>query len=179
MNKRDHKILTQDKKKLAKRLKRKNYGDQAGPMFQPANLHYEMSERSRGIGFGGIGALHTLVTRRGLDEAINQRVPWRKAPVRYFESEHVLNLACHLRTGGTCRKDIDRLREDSRDAEGLSAERIPDPTTAGDFLRRFQEADIERFHRVWLSYWTLTLKLRGRPYAVDEVLGRSQAPIDN
>ena len=149
MNKRDHKILTQDKKKLAKRLKRKNYGDQAGPMFQPANLHYEMSKRSRGIGFGGIGALHTLVTRLGLDEAINQNVPLLKAHVPYFESDHVLNLAYNVLTGGTCLEDIDRLREDSSYAEGLSAERIPDPTTAGDFLRRFQEADIERLQEVF------------------------------
>ena len=70
MKKRDHKILYQDNQRLAKRLKRQNYSDQAEPMFQPGNLHYEMAERGRAIGFGGIGAVHTLVTRLELDQAI-------------------------------------------------------------------------------------------------------------
>ena len=144
MKKRDHKILNQHNKKLAKRLKRRSYADQPEPMFQAANLHYEMSGRSRGIGFGGIGAVHTLVTGLGLDKAINREVPLLKAHVPYFESDHVLNIAYNVLTGGTCLEDIDRLRDDSSYAEGLSAERIPDPTTAGDFLRRFQVADITR-----------------------------------
>ena len=136
MKKRDHTILNQGNQKLAKRLKRRSYADQPESMFQPANLHYQMSERSRAIGFGGIGAVHTLVTRLGLDEAINQQIPLLKAHVPYFESDHVLNIAYNVLTGGTCLEDIDRLRDDSSYAEGLSAERIPDPTTAGDFLRR-------------------------------------------
>ena len=144
MNKRNHKILAQNKRKLAKRLKRKNYGDQPKPMFQPGNLHYEMAERGRAIGFGGIGAVHTLVTRLGLDDAINKNVGLLKTHVPYFESDHVLNICYNVMTGGTCLEDIDRLRDDSSYADGLSAERIPDPTTAGDFLRRFQVADVLR-----------------------------------
>ena len=144
MKKRDHRILNKFKKKLAKRLKRKNYSDQAEPMFQSGNLHYEMAERSRAIGFGGIGAVHTLVTRLGLDNAINENVPLLKAHVPYFESDHVLNISYNVMTGGTCLEDIDRLRDDASYADALAAERIPDPTTAGDFLRRFQPADILR-----------------------------------
>ena len=149
MKKRDHKILNQHNKKLVKRLKRRSYADQPEPMFQPGNLHYQMSERGRGIGFGGIGAVHTLVTRLGLDKAINHQVPLLKAHVPYFESDHVLNIAYNVLTGGTCLEDIDRLRDDASYAEGLSAERIPDPTTAGDFLRRFEPADIERLQEVF------------------------------
>ena len=44
-------------------------------MFQSGNLHYQMAERGRAIGFGGIGAVHTLVTGLGLDNAINENVP--------------------------------------------------------------------------------------------------------
>ena len=144
MKKRDHKILNRNKRKLARRLKRKNYADQSEPMFQPGNLHYEMAERGRAIGFGGIGAVHTLVTRLGLDAAINKNVGLLKAHVPYFESDHVLNICYNVMTGGTCLEDIDRLRDDPSYADGLSAERIPDPTTAGDFLRRFQVADLTR-----------------------------------
>ena len=149
MKKRERKILNQEKKKLAKRLKRTNYADQPEPMFQPANLHYEMSERSRAIGFGGIGAIQTLVKRLALDEAINRQVPLLKAHVPYFESDHVLNIAYNVLTGGTCLEDIDRLRDDASYARGLSAERIPDPTTEGDFLRRFQPAHVESLQEVF------------------------------
>ena len=148
MKKRDHRILNQNKRKLAARLKRQNYSDQAEPMFQPGNLHYEMAERSRAIGFGGIGAMHTLVTRLELDQAINQKVPLLKTHVPYFESDHVLNISYNVLTGGTCLEDIDRLRDDASYADSLSAQRIPDPTTAGDFLRRFQPQDIETLQEV-------------------------------
>ena len=149
MKKTDHTILTRCKRKLTARLKRKNYSDQAEPMFQSGNLHYEMAERSRAIGFGGIGAVHTLVTRLGLDNAINENVPLLKAHVPYFESDHVLNISYNVMTGGTCLEDIDRLRDDASYADALAAERIPDPTTAGDFLRRFQPADIGRLQEVF------------------------------
>jgi len=47
-------------------------------MFQPGNLHYEMAERGRAIGFGGIGAVHNPGNRLGLDDAINKNVPLLK-----------------------------------------------------------------------------------------------------
>jgi len=144
VKKTDHTILTRCKRKLTARLKRKNYSDQPQPMFQPGNLHYEMAGRGRAIGFGGIGAVHTLVTGLRLDNAINENVPLLKTHVPYFESDHVLNIAYNVMTGGTCLEDIDRLRDDPSYADSLSAQRIPDPTTAGDFLRRFQAADIGR-----------------------------------
>ena len=144
MNKRDHKILAQDKSKLQKRLGPKSWADQAEPMFQAANLHYEISEKSRAIGFGGIGAIHTLVTHLGLDQALNENLSLLKVHVPYFESDHVLNIAYNVVTGGTCLEDIDRLREDDSYTRSLAAQRIPDPTTAGDFLRRFSATDIEK-----------------------------------
>ena len=149
MKKKDRKLLTRNKRKLATRLKRKNYSDQPKPMFHPGNLHYEMAERGRAIGFGVIGAVHTLVTRLKLDEAISREVPLLKAHVPYFESDHVLNIAYNVLTGGICLEDIDGLRHDASYADGLSAERIPDPTTAGDLLRRFEQANLDRLQEVF------------------------------
>ena len=143
MKKADHKILTRDKRKLQKRLARKFWSDQPEPMFGPANIHYEMAERSRALGFGGIGAIHTMVSRLRLDEAINRDLSLLKVHVPYFESDHVLNIAYNVMTGGTCLEDIDRLRDDTSYTASLAAERIPDPTTAGDFLRRFEASDLE------------------------------------
>ena len=159
MKKTDHKSLARDKRKLQKRLARKFWSDQPKPMFGASNIHYEMAERSRAIGFGGIGAIHTMVSRLGLDEAINRDLALLKVHVPYFESDHVLNIAYNVMTGGTCLEDIDRLRDDTSYTHSLAAERIPDPTTAGDFLRRFQAADIvalqETLNQARRQVWAL------------------------
>ena len=55
----------------------------------------------------------------------------------YFESDHILNIAYNILSGGECLEDIERLRNNETYLNALGAERIPDPTTAGDFLRRF------------------------------------------
>lgn len=39
-------------------------------------------------------------------------------------------------------QDIELRRNDEAFLDGLSAQRIPDPTTSGDFTRRFSEGDI-------------------------------------
>jgi hypothetical protein len=54
----------------------------------------------------------------------------------------VLTLAYSVLTGGTRLEDVDRLRNDVPLMNGLGAKLLPDPTTTGDFLRRFAEADI-------------------------------------
>jgi hypothetical protein len=60
----------------------------------------------------------------------------------YHESDHVLTLAYSVLTGGTRLEDVDRLRNDVPLMNGLGARLLPDPTTTGDFLRRFAEADL-------------------------------------
>ena len=45
--------------------------------------------------------------------------------------------------GGTCLRDIEQRRQDEVYLDALGAQRIPDPTTAGDFCRRFDEPAIE------------------------------------
>ncbi len=51
-------------------------------------------------------------------------------------------MAYNILAGGTCLEDIELLRNDNAWLDALDAEIIPDPTTAGDFLRRFEEQDI-------------------------------------
>jgi hypothetical protein len=60
----------------------------------------------------------------------------------YHESDHVLNLAYNVICGGTRLEDIERLRHDAAYMNALGAQLIPDPTTAGDFCRRFAEQDV-------------------------------------
>jgi hypothetical protein len=139
VNKRNHKILLRDKQNLDTRLARKQYEDRPNAMFKDSNIHYQIAERTRAIGCGGIGAMHKLVCKLKLDKAINKNIALLKIHVPYWESDHVLNIAYNVLTGGTCLEDIERLRNDESYMNGLDAERIPDPTTAGDFLRRFDE----------------------------------------
>ena len=142
MNIRNHRTYLRDKKNLKKRLERKRYEDQAEPMFKGTNILYEIADRTRAVIYGGIGAMHTLASRLGLDRAINESIKLLKCHVPYWESDHVLNIAYNVLTGGTCLEDIERLRNDETYMNGLGAERIPDPTTAGDFLRRFDEGSL-------------------------------------
>ena len=139
MKSRDHIIIAQGKKNLARRLVSRGLqpGDQ--PVLSGGNYHYEMAGRTRAFPFGGIGAMHQLVRKLGLDRAINRRVRLLKIRNPYFESDHVLNLAYNVLCGGTCIEDLELRRQSIEYMNALGARRIPDPTTAGDFLRRFDE----------------------------------------
>ena len=79
----------------------------------------------------------------GLVDAIDQHVQVLKVHLPYHESDHVLGIAYNVLCGGTCLQDIEQRRQDEVYLDALGAQRIPDPTTAGDFCRRFDEAAIE------------------------------------
>jgi len=112
-------------------------------MFRGRNIHYEGSDRVRGLGAGGIGAMHLLAQRTGLTAAINERVQLLKVHQPYHESDHVLNIAYNILCGGQTLEDLEQRRQDEVYLDALGARVIPDPTTAGDFTRRFAESDIE------------------------------------
>jgi hypothetical protein len=111
-------------------------------MLGGTNVRYEMSARVQATPCGGIGLIHAMVRSIGLAESINHRVHVFKRHWPYHESDHVLNLAYNILAGGTRLEDIERLRQDQAYMNTLGAERIPDPTTAGDFTRRFEKSDV-------------------------------------
>jgi len=136
---RDLRIIRERQRSLKARLDRDNIqGDCRAPVLGDVNIHYEMGERTRAIGCGGIGAIHKMVPKLGLDRAINENLRLLKMNLPYHESDHVLNMAYNIMAGGTCLEDIELLRQDAAYMDALGAYRIPDPTTAGDFLRRFK-----------------------------------------
>ena len=112
-------------------------------MLNPGNIHYEMADRMRGITCGGIGAVQLLVQKLELDKAIDRHLRIFKLHNPYFESDHVLNIAYNILCDGECLEDIERLRNDEVYLDAVGSERIPDPTTAGDFCRRFSGAQVE------------------------------------
>ena len=111
-------------------------------MMSASNIHYEMAEKSQGITCGGIGAFHKLAQRIGLVEEIDGRLELLKKHLPYHESDHVLNIAYNSLLGGVRLEDIELRRQDAAFLDAVGAERIPDPTTAGDFTRRFGVVDI-------------------------------------
>jgi len=126
-------------------------------MLKASNIHYEMSERVGAINCGGIGAIHLMVQRTGLVEDIDKELHLLKVHLPYHESDHVLNVAYNLLAGGQRLGDIELRRQDEGFMNGLGAERIPDPTTEGDFTRRFSPEDItvlqECINRARLAVW--------------------------
>jgi hypothetical protein len=113
------------------------------PMFRAANLHYELAERSIGTPYGGIGLIHQLAKNLGLPQAIDERLRLFQIHLPYHESDHVLNLAYNALCDGRCLQDLELRRQDEAYLNALGATRIPDPTTAGDFCRRFGEEHLE------------------------------------
>jgi Transposase DDE domain group 1 len=137
-----HQQLASRKSRIERRLDKKHLGNIDRPVFTAANIHYEFADRVHGVAHGGIGAFHTLARRIGLIDAIDQKLHLLKIHLPYHESDHVLGLAYNALCDGTCLQDIELRRQDEVYLNALGARRIPDPTTAGDFCRRFSAADV-------------------------------------
>lgn len=127
------------------------------PVLQGANVQCMMGERQCGTAYGGVAVMHQLVRELQLAEAIDERLQLLKWHKPYHESDHVLNFAYNALCDGTCLEDMELRRTDEAYLDGLGAQRTPDPTTAGDFCRRFEEHDIrtllEVFDETRLKVW--------------------------
>jgi Transposase DDE domain group 1 len=135
--------LASRKRRIERRLDQANLRGCSRPMMTARNIHYEIAGRTRGIASGGIGLIHALARRLGLIDAIDRRLRLLKIHLPYHESDHVLALAYLPLCGGTCLQDLELLRHDEALLDALGARRIPDPTTAGDFCRRFSRDSIQ------------------------------------
>ena len=164
-------LLARHKRRIACRLKQTHVRGCAEPMFTARTIHYEVAGRCRGISSGGIGAVHLLARRLGLIDAIDRHLHLLQIHLPYHESDHVLNLAYNALCEGTSLQDIELRRNDEAFLDALGARRIPDPTTAGDFCRRFTRADLDALQQAYdearLNAWA------GQPDAFFE-----QATID-
>lgn len=134
--------LANRKRRIERRLDKSDLRGLERPMFAASNIHYELGDRMQGMAHGGIGAIHLLARRIGLIEAIDQRLHVLKMHLPYHESDHVLNLAYNALCDGACLQDLELRRNDEVFLNALGARRIPDPTTAGDFCRRFQAGHV-------------------------------------
>jgi hypothetical protein len=143
------KKLANSKRRIERRLDKEKHNGGEEPMFTAHNVQYEISSRTRGIAHGGIGAVHALARQIGLIDAIDRHLDLLKFHRPFHESDHVLNFAYNALCEGTCLQDMELRRNDEVFLDALGARRIPDPTTAGDFCRRFNSVDIDILQSVF------------------------------
>ena len=136
-------VARRRRKVAARHARAGRWGARAAPMFTTGKVGYEVGANIEATCFGGVAAVHRLITRLGLVETIDADLELLKLHLPYHESDHVLNLAYNVLCGGLRLEDIERLRHDTAYMNALGADLIPDPTTAGDFCRRFTPADVE------------------------------------
>jgi len=128
-----------------------------GPEFAASTIHYELSERSHAISCGGIGAVHLLASKVGLIKALDTRLSILQRRRPYSEADHILNIAYNTMCGGLVLDDLEIRRNDVAFLDALGARTIPDPTTEGDFCRRFGPVHIDLlmtiFNDVRVGIW--------------------------
>ena len=138
MNKKNRRTLKKGEAEIRERLANE-HEVRPSPMLSATNVAYEVSDRVEATSWGGVAAMHQLARTVGLVEALDEKVHVLKIHKPYHESDHILNIALNILAGGTCLEDLELRRQDPSYMNGLGAERIPDPTTAGDFTRRFTD----------------------------------------
>jgi hypothetical protein len=129
----------------------------SGPVLGRASIAYELSQRTKATAHGGMGMIARLVAEVGLAAEVDASVHVLAQHRPYHESDHVLNIAYNALCGGTRLDDIEARRTDAVFLDGLGAAALPDPTTAGDFCRRFDEGAVmelqEAVNRCRLRVW--------------------------
>ena len=131
MNATVHRQLNRRKRRILRRIENKPGVARLRPMMTATNIRYEIADRTRAIAPGGIGAMHLLARKLGLIHDIDEGLHLLKRHLPYFESDHVLNIAYNLLSGGSRLEHLEVRRNDEVYLDALGAERIPDPTTAG------------------------------------------------
>ena len=147
MKKKIRQQLNAEKRKITRRLDKAIGGMEpkiVGPELSCSPAVFEMAERTQAIPCGGIGVIHEMVNRIGLVDHLNAGLDVLKQPKPYTDSDHVLNIAYNALCGGQVLDDIEMRRNDQAFLDALGARAIPDPTTAGDYCRRFDADAIWR-----------------------------------
>jgi len=136
--------------------------------FRHPKLRAEM-ESTDSTAYGGLALAARLAARLRVPQAIDARLSLLRSHRPFHESDHVLTHVYNLFVGGTAIEDIADLQHSEPVRRILGASRIPDPSTAGDFLRRFNETAvkeldcaIDEIHgRAWRSFYGAKKAKRG------------------
>jgi hypothetical protein len=98
-----------------------------------------------------------LARSTGLITEIDRRVHLLKVHAPYQESNHVMAHVLNMLCGGTRLEHLELLRNNEALLNAVGTDSIPDPTTAGDFCRRFMADDLNSLtsaiHSARLNVW--------------------------
>ena len=157
MNRNIRRRIAAEKLKIERQLKSAVHVNDDAPVLAGGNIRYELADKTRAIAHGGIGVIQRLLKKVGLAKDINDNLDLLKIHVPYFESDHVFNIAFNALCGGRTLDDIEHRRNDRVFLDALGAQSIPDPTTAGDFCRRFTADHVDilqsLFNEARLRVW--------------------------
>jgi hypothetical protein len=85
----------------------------------------------------GLSLFYAMAEALEVPRILDERVHVKERERGYPESEHILALAANAFMGGDYLNDLEALQEDIAIQKAIGRKEIPDPTTAGDFCRRF------------------------------------------
>ena len=130
----------------------------------------------------GLSLFYAMAEALEIPRTLDERVKVKQRESGYPESEHILALAANAFVGGDYLEDLEALREDVAIQRVIGRKDLPDPTTAGDFCRRFTLghllqlnrafAEIEQRiyeHRPEVTRWTIDVDAK-----VHEVYGEKK-----
>ena len=92
--------------------------------------------------YGGLTLVHQLARKVRFAQHIAEHVKVLKLHQGYGESDHLFHLLSAQFAGASCVEDLGRLQDDEMYRKMLGVERVSDPSTMGDFLRRFTRTDL-------------------------------------
>ena len=151
------KVLRNRKRRIERRLTPRRWKNQPRPMMRASNIHYELSGKIGATSYGGIGAMHTMAQSLGLVQEIDQHLELLKIHLPYHESDHVLNVAYNILSGGQRLEDIELRRQDEKLPQWPGRPAHSRSDHGGDFTRRFDVNDIttlqERINRTGQRVW--------------------------
>ncbi len=130
--------------------------------FENPPVLLKESKQAPLLSYTGVVIARNLIQKLGIAEAIDQNLSILKRHKPYNDSDHVLNIVYNFLNGGEALVDIEKLQEDRSFLKVLGAKRVPDPTTAGDFLARFLDSDIAKFQGTVEKIQDRTFSLLGK-----------------
>jgi hypothetical protein len=150
-----HELLDQYKREVKHRTDH-TQAPFGAPQLSTASVQFEIGERTHAVAYGGIALIHEVANQSGLIDALNA-VQVLKLNLPYHESDHLLSIAFNFLCGGTALEHIEYRRQDPTYLNMLGTHSIPDPTTAGDFCRRYSATGInllqDKINEARLNVW--------------------------
>ncbi len=106
----------------------------------------------------GLSLFYAMAESLEIPAILDECVHVKQRERGYPESEHILALSANAFMGGDYLEDLEAFREDVAIRKAIGRRDIPDPTTAGDFCRRFTLGHILQMNRAYA-------KILGNVYA--------------